>query len=189
MGTFISFLHAVVFLLGHSVVFLIHPLVLLFASPKFVYDCILSCFSFLVMLIVASSFSCLHFMLVSCNFIPFILVCCLLFHLGVFLSFLSVHGYFFVFPTLCMIVFCCSFSFGCGVFFFISLLFLLLFVLCTPSWIFVILVHLVSTCCCLLLDCSCIVFVHWYFFVFPLLCMIVFCCSCFSLWAWCFPFL
>ena len=42
---------------------------------------------------------------------PFILACSLLFHLGVLLSFLFIHWYFFVFPTLCMIAFCCSFFF------------------------------------------------------------------------------
>ena len=60
---------------------------------------------------------------------PFVLACCLLFCLGVLLSFLFIHWYFFVSPTLCMIAFYCVFSFWvlccflfiCSSYFFFSL--------------------------------------------------------------------
>ena len=100
--------------------------------------------------IAPSSFCHLHFVLVFCKIISFHFGMQLSFNLGVLLSFLFIHWYFLVFPTLCMIAFHCGFPpFEHGAVLFMTLLFLLLFVICISSQVFVILVPFVSACCCL----------------------------------------
>ena len=108
-------------LFGPALVLFIHLLVLLFFS-NFVYDYISLCVCFFFILgMVLSFFMSLLFLLlfvicisswVFVMLFPFLSVCSLVFHLVVLLSFLFVHWYFFVFPTLCMIAFHCSFFFG-----------------------------------------------------------------------------
>ena len=139
---------------------------------------------------VPSSFCHLWFIVVFCHFISF--------HFGMLFAFsFGCALVFFIHPLvlLCFpnFVYDCIllqfFSFGCGAVFFIHSLLLLLFVVCVSLQFFVILFPFVSVCCCLLGGSSFILFIHWYFFVFPPLCMIAFCRGCFFFWVWCFLFM
>ena len=127
------------------------------------------------------------------------------FNLGVLLSFLFIHWYFFVFSTLCMIAFHCGFPpFEHGAVLFMSLWFLLPFVIYISSQFFVIFVPFVSSCRCLFvlfdLSSGTYLFLHfaydcvslWLFSFCAWFCVFSVCCSffviclfvydCISLW-------
>ena len=72
----LPFWHAGFCLFGHALVFLIHPLVLLFVFSLFVYDCVLLWFFLLGML--------LSFLFIHCFFffLPFACLCMIAFHCG-----------------------------------------------------------------------------------------------------------
>ena len=93
---------------------------------------------------------------------PFIFAYCLLFCLGVLLSFLFCPLVLLCFPN--SVYDCVSlwFFLWIDVLYFICSLFLLLFVISILSWSHAIVFSFVLACCCLFVrGCTCILFIHW----------------------------